>query len=176
LSLTVQRRHASSGYRMPRHEAEREDLMAEATALHERVELAVPGEPGNVVAGFRDDGRFSIYFGGDPVFHFDADGGLRRAFVAGRLYRSKKQTLARLTRTRADDAVYLERHDLDPRELRDFLNRMQVRLTRLFVAIEQKAARVVRQVPAGGDLAPRIFAALQAALRLELSAAIKKRR
>jgi hypothetical protein len=160
---------------MARHEAEREDLMAEATALRERVELAMPDEAAHVVAGFRDDGRFSIYFGDDPVFHFDADGRLRRAFVAGRLYRSQQQTLARLTRTRGTDAVHLERHDLDPRELAELLGNMRERLVGLSAALEKKTASVVQQVPVGADLASRIVPALQAALRLELSAAIKRR-
>jgi len=160
---------------MARHEAEREDLMAEATALRERVELALPDEAAHVVAGFRDDGWFSIYFGGDPVFHFDADGRLRRAFVAGRLYRSQKQTLARLTRTRSSDAVHLERHDLDPQELAELLGDMRERLVGLKAALEKKTARVVQQVPVGADLASRVVPSLQAALRLELSAAIKRR-
>src|SRR5262249_43315964 len=102
------------------HEADRDDVMAQATALRQRGGLRVRGETELIVAGFRDDGRFSIYFGPDPVFHFDADGALRRAFVAGDLYRSQKQTLARLTRTRSDSMVRLIRHDLDAAELAAF--------------------------------------------------------
>ena len=160
---------------MPRREAEREDLMAEATALRERVELQVPGQPEHVVAGFHDDGRFSIYFGGDPVFHFDAEGRLRRAFVAGRLYRSQAQTLARLTRVRTDHAVHLERHDLDPRELEAFWAQVQQHLAGFLAALEEHSARVVQQVPPGIDLTAKIIPALLSALRLELSAAIKRR-
>src|SRR5713226_9555672 len=113
---------------MARYESDREDLMAEATALRERVELEVPGEAEHFVAGFRDDGRWSIYFGADPVYHFDANGGLRRAFVAGDLYRSQARTLARLIRTRTQSEVQLVRHDLDPDELEQFLSDMIARL------------------------------------------------
>jgi hypothetical protein len=74
---------------MSRNESDREDLMAEATALRRRVQLQVPGEALSIIAGFRDEGRVSIYFGPDPVYHFDEQGRLRRAFVAGRLYRTQ---------------------------------------------------------------------------------------
>src|SRR5260370_39735250 len=121
---------------MARQESDREDLMAEATALSERVELEVPGEGEHIVAGCRDDGRWSIYFGSDPVYHFDGNGGLRRAFVAGDLYRSQARTLARLTRTRTDGEVHLVRHDLDVVELERLLSEMGERLDRLRAALE----------------------------------------
>jgi len=60
----------------------------------------VPGEPENVIARFRADGSPSIYFGSDPVYHFDEAGRLRRAFVEEQLFRTQGDTLARLTRTR----------------------------------------------------------------------------
>src|SRR5262245_20290969 len=137
---------------MARHETDREDLMAEATALRQRVELELPGVADHVVAGFRDSGVCSIYFGADPVFHFDADGALRRAFVAGDLYRSQGNTLARLTRTRADREVHLVRHDLDPAELAGFIAAMRSQLERLQDVLANDSARVVQEVPAESDL------------------------
>jgi hypothetical protein len=161
---------------MARHEADREDLMAEATALRERIELELPGETEHLVAGFRDEGRFSLYFGSDPVFHFDADGALRRAFVAGDLYRSQSPTLARLRRMRAGSAVNLIRHDLDARELEAFLAAMRDRLDRLQTALDSGAVRVITQVPSGVEMLPRLIAAVDAARQGRLSVAIKKRK
>lgn len=161
---------------MARHETDREDLLVEATALRERVELAVPGEAEPVVAGFRDNGWFSVYFGADPVYHFDKEGRLRRAFVGGNLYRSQARTLARLTRTRTDSATTLIRHDLDAAELDDFLSAMQYRLDRLIAALEQHAVQVVRQVPAEEDLLSRLRRALLDAGEGRLSPEIKKKR
>jgi hypothetical protein len=161
---------------MARHESDREDLMAEATALRERVELALPGEAEHTIAGFRDGGRFSIYFGPDPVFHFDADGALRRAFVGRDLYRSQSRTLARLTRTRGRSAVNLLRHDLDAGELERFLAAMRERLDRLQTALHSGAAKVIQQVPADAALLPRLIAAVDSARHGRLSAAIKKRK
>jgi hypothetical protein len=160
---------------MARHEADREDLMAEATALRERVELALPDEAEHTIAGFREGGRFSLYFGFDPVFHFDTDGALRRAFLGGDLYRSQAQTLARLTRTRAGSALNLVRHDLGAGELETFLATMRERLDRLLTALRSGAALVVQQIPAETELLPRLIAALDSARQGRLSAAIKKR-
>jgi hypothetical protein len=159
---------------MARHETDREDLIAEATALRQRVELELPCFAEHVVAGFRDNGGCSIYFGADPVFHLDADGALRRAFFAGDLYRSQGKTLARLTRTRADREVHLVRHDLDPAELAGFLAAMRGHLERLHDALND-SARVVRQVPAGADLRARVARALDDARQGRLSRAIKRR-
>jgi hypothetical protein len=160
---------------MARHEADREDLMAEATALRQRVELELPDFAEHVVAGFRDNGGSSIYFGADPVFHFDSDGALRRAFVASDLYRSQGKTLARLTRTRAGHEVHLVRHDLDPAELERLLTGMRDRLERLHDALANGAARIVRQVPQEGDLRPRLVEVLGGAAQGKLSTTIKKR-
>lgn len=161
---------------MARDEADREDLMAEASALRERVELAVPGEPEHVIAGFRDNGVFALYFGPDPVFQFDAQGRLRRAFVEGDLYRSQSTTLARLTRTRSTDEVNLVRHDLDSDELSRFLATMQEKLTRLREAVEKGAAVVVRQVPPQAVLLPRLLRALDGVRQGQLAPSISKHR
>ena len=160
---------------MARDEADREDLMAEATALRERVELELPGQAGPVVAGFRENGACSIYFGPDPVFHYDDGGGLRRAFVAGDLYRSQGRTLARLTRTRTGSAVHLVRHDLGSSELARFLADMRDRLQRLHEALFNGSAKVVRQVPVEIDVRSRLLVALTAARQGHLSQALKKR-
>lgn len=150
--------------------------MAEATALRERIELLLPDQSPPVVAGFRDRGRWSVYFGPDPAYHFDAEGALRRAFVGGDLYRSHAHTLARLTRSRTGTAVYLVRNDLAPTELQRFLAQMGEDLDRLHSALEKGAARIVQQIPAGGDLRQRLLQVIAGAQSGQLSAAIKKRR
>jgi hypothetical protein len=160
---------------MARHETDHEDLMAEATSLRERVEFALPGAAEHVVAGVRDAGDWSLYFGSDPVFHFDARGALRRAFVGGNLYRSQGTTLARLTRTRTEREVQLVRHDLEPDERESFLAAMRERLERMHAGLTNGAARIVQQVPPDADLRPRLLAALAGARQGRLSKAVKKR-
>ena len=156
---------------MARHESDREDLMREATALVRRVELLVPGEPEPVVCGFHGDRRLSIYFGGDPVYHFDEGGRLRRAFADGHLFRTQGTTLARLTRVRQPDQTELQRRDLHPDELAAFLHSARTRLERLETALASSAVQVVRRVPDSdaavvGELRSALASLLQPPLRL----------
>jgi hypothetical protein len=150
---------------MARHESDREDLIREATALRERVELHVPGESAPVVAGFRDDGRLSLYFGADPAYHFDSAGRLRRAYCEGLIYRSQGTTLARLARERSPSETTLHRTDLDPAELSSFVGTVRERTAQLLAAVEQQRAALVRQVPPGANLMPRLVDALRQILK-----------
>lgn len=122
--------------------------MREATALVERAALSVPGESEPVIAGFHRDGRLSLYFGADPVFQFDAEGRLRRAFCAGELYRSQGQSLARLRRERNERSTDLVRHDLDPQPLQRFLQEVQQRVQGLVSALERPTTSVTQFVSA----------------------------
>jgi hypothetical protein len=136
---------------MARHETDREDLLAEATALRRRVELRVPGEPGPIVAGERDDGSWSVYFEGDPVYHFDAANRLRRAFVGGALFRTQGTTLARLTRNRTPAATELLRADLTAADLAELLETARNRCETLCCHLASDGVEVLRQVPIGDE-------------------------
>jgi len=161
---------------MARHEDEREDLMAEATALRERIEYSVAGRAEPVVAGFRESGQWSLYFGSDPVYHFAADGALRRAFLEGDLFRSQGVTLARLTRVRTGDEVQLVRHDLTAAELEQFTHRLKEQLTSLKGAIETGSAQVARQIPADAGVEAKLLEALADAANLRLAGVVNGRR
>ncbi|MFQ5730573.1 MAG: hypothetical protein ACE5KM_01330 [Planctomycetaceae bacterium] len=157
---------------MARHEADREDLMAEATALVRRVEMSVPGCAEPVVVGIRDDDRFSIYFGQDRAYHFDADGRLRRAYRDGLLFRTQGSTLARLQRDRGTDATQLRRTDLTEPEFADFRDILHNELQRLRDAIGSGEAEVLRCVRGdAGELRREVPAALDRALDAEITLA-----
>ena len=134
---------------MARDESNREDLFAEATAFRRRIELQLAGEPELVVAGLRDDGRSSIYFGFDAAMHFDESGQLRRAYLHGTLFRTQGRTLARLTRHRTPEATVLQRGDLAPDELAHLLQRLRSQLGRLVCRIAAGEFQILRQVPSG---------------------------
>ena len=125
---------------MARLEHDKEDLMREAVALRERIELAVHGEADFVTAGFRSTGALALYFGGDPVYQFDPEGRLRRAFVNGLLFRTQGHTLAELTRVRKDEATELQRRDLSDVELVEFLQQATSRIGRLRDALHNGTA------------------------------------
>ena len=136
---------------MARVESDREDLMAEAVALVRRVELRTPGRDQTVFIGFRANGWLSIYFGSDPVYQFDQQGRLRRAFIDGLLYRTQGRTLAQLRRERTDAETTLLRRDLTEPELAEFRGVMLRALVPLREHLVQRQAVLVRQVPAGDD-------------------------
>ncbi|QDT28929.1 hypothetical protein [Gimesia panareensis] len=125
---------------MARQEQDREDLMREATALYPRAELQVQHEIEPVFWGQKRSGQFSFYFGGDPVYQFDVQGHLRRAYLDGQLYRTQGATLARLKRTRTADSSTLERYDLTEAERAAVLNGMSDRFAKLLGQLEDPQA------------------------------------
>ena len=141
---------------MAHRETDRDDLIREATALVRRAEFHIPGDAEPVVVGFRSNAALSVYFGGDPVYHFDAEGRLRRAFVDGQLYRTQGETLTRLRRVRTESRIVLHRQDLSPIELDRFRHIMRDRLRRLQTALQQHEARFLRCVLDDDDLRPQL--------------------
>lgn len=170
---------------MSRQESDKEDLMAEATALVERAEFARASDTSThpgwtvVTAGFRSDHSLSLYFDQDPFYQFDSAGRLRRSYEAGFLFRSTGDTLARLQRTRTEARTTLLRHDLSADELRDFRDRMRLNLTNFFDRLSANSLSLLRVVPTNGDIKGRLIEAVQAVLNQEphfLSQTIRVRR
>jgi hypothetical protein len=141
-----------------RIERDREDLLRDATALVERIELAVDGFDEHVVVGFRKSGAASVYFGQDPVYHFNSEGELRRAFADGRLYKAEKRRLVLMERRRAEGVVALVGHELSDPEMEEFLATMDRAFDVLSNAIKAGRAVVVRQTPVDRDIIGRASA------------------
>lgn len=133
-------------FAMARHEADKEDLIRDAVALRNRIEWDVPCEPEAVVTGLRSDQSLSVFFGQDPVYHFNPDGQLRRAYVDGFLYRTQGETLAKMHRERTETETVLVRVDLDEESLGDFLSSMRARIKQLRRALAEKVASCLRSV------------------------------
>ena len=155
---------------MARQESDREDLLREATALVERAELQIPGESEPVTAGFRRDGSLSVFFGGDPVYQFNAAGELRRAFADGLLYKAERGRLVALRRERSEREVALVRRELSDDETATFLIASRKRLNHILAALQTHNFRLMGQVPTDGDVPARVSEWL-AALPAELSVA-----
>lgn len=137
---------------MARQQTDREDLLREATALVERVELTVRGFEEPVVCGFRRDASASFYFGAEAVYQFNAAGQLRRAFLAGRLLKAERGRLIALTRERSEQEIALVRHDLATDELAVLIAELSGRLTRLEQALQAGDYSVHGEVPPGGNV------------------------
>ncbi|HET6328810.1 MAG TPA: hypothetical protein VFG04_29265 [Planctomycetaceae bacterium] len=144
-----------------------EDPMRDAVALTERVELRGNGDSDLIVAGFHRDGRLSLYFGEDPYYQFDSQGGLRRALVGDRLFRTQGTRLAALTRVPTAGALVLARRDLDREELGVFVRAMLAQVGELREGLVAGALEAVRQVPSEAPIVER----LAESLTLILSAA-----
>ena len=129
---------------MARIEEDREDLYAELVTANPRWELELEGSPTPLITGIRPNGVWSVYFHPDRCYHFDANGGLRRAYVEGALYRSEGNTLARLIRQRSDEETTLLRYDLSPAELDDFLAVMHRHLTGFLKTLRAGTFRILR--------------------------------
>ena len=146
---------------MARQESEREDLLREATALVERVELRLPEQPESIVAGFRRDGSASFFFGQSPVYQFNSRRELRRAYVGGLLYKTDKGQLVEMRRERTAVAVELRSRPLRDDESAKFLVDAESWLSSLRDALVVGTAGVIGQVPIEKDVAARVTAWLQ---------------
>jgi hypothetical protein len=141
---------------MPRNNRDREDLLAEATALVERVSLRIDELDRAIVAGFRRDGGVSVYWGASPVYQFTAAGALRRAFVDPLLYKAERGRLVSMRRERTDEAVEMVRHDLSEVEQVGFLTAMRARLNLLAARLTDGGFTVIGRVPDGADVVARL--------------------
>ncbi|MBL8850817.1 MAG: hypothetical protein JNG89_14140 [Planctomycetaceae bacterium] len=163
---------------MARHEENREDLFAEATALTTRFEFESWDESEVIVAGRRANGAWSIYFGAEPCYHFDPEGRLRRAFAFDYLYRTQGNTLARLKRVRSDDEVVLQRTDLGSTDLGYFMRRLRAKVYVLLYSLNNNSMECLRKFPEDAEIVPTLTEALERILAAwpTLASAIPTRR
>lgn len=146
---------------MSHRESDREDLLREATALVERAELNVAGFAETIVVGFRRGGAASFFFGADPVYQFNSNGELRRAYVDGQLYKADRGRLVSLRRERSATETALLRTELTPDDEAAFIQAMQQRLQALHQALSAGSFSVTGQIPPSGNVPAQIVQWLQ---------------
>lgn len=138
---------------MAQNESDREDLMGEAVSLVRRIECRAADDSSVSVMGFNELGWLFVYRGHDPMYRFDDQQRLRRAFVDGLLYRTEGKTLAQLTRRRdpltsapeGPKRTSLVRRDLSVEELDRFRHRMHEELKRVIADLRDGVT--TRQFP-----------------------------
>ena len=147
---------------MAKEESDREDLLRDATALVERIEFAQSGagEGEHIFAGFRADGAMSIYFGADPVYHFNSDCELRRAYCDGWLIKAESGRLIAMERRRQEHEVQLVRRELSDDAQAAFLGSMSRRLNDFEQRLRSNSLSIVGQVPAEADVLGRVVETL----------------
>lgn len=137
---------------MARQEQDREDLLREATAYGERIELTASGSDLPVFVGFRAEGGASIYFGPDFVLHFNKADELRRAFIGSQLLKAEGGLLIGMTRRREMREVVLESERFTAGDSAEFLKKAEQSIDRLLDDLRTGGYEVRGQVPADRDL------------------------
>jgi hypothetical protein len=143
---------------MARQPEAREDFLAEATALVERVELRVAGCREPILAGFRRDGSASVLFGEDPVYQFNSAGQLRRVYLRGDLYKAVAGQLVALLREASAGRLHLVERPLSRAETEQLLADLRKRLSELTESFAAGEVTVAGQVPADADVVGRVKA------------------
>ncbi len=141
---------------MARNEQDREDILREATALIERIELELPGYAEPLIVGFRRDGSASVFVGTDPVFQFNSQHQLRRAYLAGKLIKAERGQLVSLERRRTATEVQLLRTELDAAPTATLLAAAAEHLLVLDEHLRAGTFKIRGQVPASVDVAAHV--------------------
>ncbi len=131
---------------MAREESDREDLIAEATALVDRVAFAIPDLADEIVVGFRSDGSPSIYLKPYRVYQFNNAAELRRAYLDGVLYKAERGRLTAMRRERTPRETALVGRELNDDETAAFLLSMRKELARLVALLRDGKVVCTRQV------------------------------
>ena len=141
---------------MARNEEPREDLLREATATVERVELKIESVDEPILVGFRRDGAASFYFGEKISYQFNTAGQLRRGYLDGRLYKAEAGRLVQLMCRRSQKEVALIRHECSEAEQQIFLSSARQSLAALHSALVGSRITIVGQVPRESDVAGKV--------------------
>ena len=138
---------------MSRHTQDREDLLRDATALNPRLMLGITlaGQVVELFAGFRRGNALSLYFDSDPVYHFNSNGQLRRAFVAGRVIKADQGLLFTWIPDRTSGSVTMDSRALTSSEQAQLGENLRCLLDEVKNAMSARQFSLVGQFPAEGD-------------------------
>ena len=140
--------------------------MRDAVALVRRIEMQIEAEPAPVVIGFRRDGSASIYFGGDPAYHFNTRHELRRGYDNGQLLKAERGHLIALTRCRTERETQLVRRDVTDRETTEYLSNLEVRLAALRESLDGDCPNILHKFPPTKTYSPTFAAGWPPSLTL----------
>ena len=141
---------------MSRIELDRENLLRDAVALPDRLELEIDGLEVPIFAGFRSAGGFSLYFGTDFVLHFNAANELRRAYIDGTVVKARNRSLIAMQRRREDRELVLESLPLSAEQVVEFQEHARAKLEWLRGSIRDSKFRILGQVPPHASVIERL--------------------
>lgn len=146
---------------MSREESDREDLLREATAMPERIEVQLEDEPESWFAGFRRNGAFSLYAGPQRVFQFNTQGELRRGYRDGRLIKADGRQLIWMDRRREGERTVLVSRPFTPEETEGWLAEWKSLQRRLEAGWDNGSIRIVGAAPEADAVSERVRAWLR---------------
>jgi hypothetical protein len=122
------------------HEHNREDLLHEGRNMPWRGECVIDGA--KVILGFRSQGQASLFCDVDPVFQFNRQRELRRAYFNGTRYRAENGRLIALTRDSRGGRVEFDAQAIDSTLNATLVESLRSWLSAVRMAAETGAWRV----------------------------------
>lgn len=123
---------------MSKQQQNKEDILREATALVNRIEIKISQKAvskESVFVGFRRDGAVSFFFGAEPVYQFNTRHEFRRGYCKGAMLKADNGKICNLTRVREGDQLVLLSRDYSDEQTAEFLEEMKHALLVLYKEI-----------------------------------------
>jgi hypothetical protein len=141
-----------------RQESDREDLIREATALVERIEIKF----GDVIvtAGFRANGALSLFFAADPAIQFNSLCQLRRAYSAGKMYKANRGKLISMRKERSGGETALLSQEVPAEDLSLLMADLYERMRALRDALAESRFAIRSQIPEDSPVLERLVQSL----------------
>ena len=142
---------------MAREESDREDILAEAVALIDRVQFRCDWFPDDcIVIGFRRNSAVSLFLGQDEVYHFNDTNQLRRGYWHGTLLKAESGRIVQMVRQRNERETMLRSRQLDAEQQQQVIDRLQQRLRQLGDSLRVGEMQVEGEVSGtGADVCQR---------------------
>ena len=124
---------------MAKQQQNKEDILREATALVNRIEIKFSRESvskESVFIGFRRDGAISFFFGAEPVYQFNTRHEFRRGYCQGAILKAVAGKIIQLTRVREGEQLVLLSRDYSAQQTAAFLEKLKHALLLLFKEIK----------------------------------------
>ncbi len=134
---------------MAKQQQDKEDILREATALVNRIELKVPENSSwedSVFVGFRRDQSISFFFGGEPVYQFNIRNQFRRGYDRGVLLKAEHGQLVQLRQERENGKLVLLRRVWEETETTEYLESVRMNLAALRDLVRRNLVEIVGAV------------------------------
>ena len=146
---------------MAKDAEDREDLLRDATAYVARIEFNIPDVDHEIFCGFRENDAFSLYWGQDTVFQFNANAELRRAFWQDRMIASFKHKLNWLERDENAARMRMRRVPMPEIESNELLDAYASCRRTIVDTVSQARHSIVGEFPENGNVSDRVIQWLQ---------------